>query len=549
MLVVNSISKHIDTDLIFENVSFSISKGDKIALIGRNGVGKTTLLNILTGKELPDLSDKKLSDKIKKPNNFSIATLSQERFKSKQKVFDFVYGENKQKIFWKKKIFELKEILEKNYSEKLMNELIESETELAKNSDEIYESKIEKIFELVGISEKIWFSEIDSLSGGEFNKVSFAKILAESHDLILLDEPTNHMDLPTKKWLTEVIKKIPEAVLVVSHDRTLLKNFPQKIFELKKNGLEIFSGNYDSYLIQRKQKDELLKKNFENFEREKKHLEEQIERFWDWQMRTGGDNEVASKKRKTTEMKLEKLLENAPINPNKIQKLNLQKSSTDRTGNFVLKVSNLNIRIKNQERFLVKNFNLEIWPNEKVFLKAPNGRGKTTILNIIFFEEISKRSKLNQNFREKFKEDLKRFEKKLENIEWNGEIKFSETISIEFFEQGVELETNEKLSDFVENLMIGAPNEKKFKLLRQYEFSKEDLIKKVSSLSGGQKTKLKLMKILLTNSNFLILDEPTNHLDLLSIEELEEFCKKFSGSILAVSHDDEFEKIGKSIEL
>jgi ATP-binding cassette, subfamily F, member 3 len=529
-MIIKNISKYIHTKLLFESVSFSIEKGCKIALIGENGSGKTTLFKIIKDESRPD------TGKIKKPKAFSLGSLNQERFHSKQSVFDFIYDKNHKKLFWDKEVKRLKDDLSNKYSEKKMEELIEAEIELAKNSDDKYEARLLKILDTLNLKEETWFNPMDSLSGGEFLKVNFARLIVQSHDLILLDEPTNHLDIPTKKWLIDFIKNLKEAVFVVSHDRTLLKTFPQKILELEHQRIWEYTGNFDDYKYQKQNLVKQQTKTSNNFLREKEKYEQQIKRYWEFQMKAGGDNEVAAKKRKATEKNLEKLLKEEPIDPSKKTEINFNKKDTERIGNYLVRIKDFCLSIEDRE--LIKNFNLELYKDDKVFLLAPNGSGKTTFLKILTLEYIrGMESRGVDHYQEDKKTALMN---SLKGINFSGEIKFSQTADLGFFEQSDELNQSITLQEFIADTCRHETKEKRFFILKNYGFNKDDLDKALYQLSGGQKSKLKLMQIMYTRANFLILDEPTNHLDLISIEELEKFVKDFKGTVLGVTHDEEF---------
>jgi ATP-binding cassette subfamily F protein 3 len=528
-MFIDNISKYVHTKLLFSDVTFSVEKGDKIALIGENGSGKTTLLKIVTGEISSD------GGKITKPKGFTVGVLGQERFSSGESVFDFVYDINQKRVFWEGEVERLNREIVKKYTDRKMEELVEAETELAKNSEEKYEANLVKVLETLGITESIWFNPLSSLSGGEFLKVNFARLMVQSFDLIVLDEPTNHLDIPTKRWLIDLISSMKEAVFVVSHDRTLLRNFPKKILELEHQKVWPYSGNFDDYKYQKENLVKQQLRDSESFDREKQKYEKQIKMYWEFQMKSGGDNEVAAKKRKITERKLDKLLENEPIDPTKRTEINFRKKDTSRIGNYVVRVEGLSLSVNS--RVLIKNFSLELYKGDKAFIVAPNGSGKTTLLKVLALEQIRARSDNGESYDEGLRAKL---ERGLENVTYSGSIKFSQTVDLAFFEQSEEFNQKISVKEFVDQTCKDETEEKRYFILRNYGFQKDDLDKALYQLSGGQKSKLKLMQIMYTKANFLILDEPTNHLDLISIEELERFVKEFDGTVLGVTHDEEF---------
>lgn len=492
----NNISKIIDGEYIFENINFTINNKDKIGLIGLNGVGKTTLIKMILGITSDDYNRQNEKGKITISKNSKIDYLSQniEFFNEDNTVIEELYQCFKDIIEIYNKLQKLSTNLEKN-KEEYTNLLLKYEYMDGYNID----YKINYIINGMNL-EKLKDKKLKVLSGGEKTRVALSKILLNEPDLLILDEPTNHLDLSSIEWLENYLNKYSKAVLLISHDRNFLENVVNRIFEIENKELEVYNTNFSDFLIQ---KELILKGEIKKFEKEQnyiKKMEEFIERY-----RAG----IKAKQARGREKILSRFERSKnPVFSAKRMKLKFEtnKKSSDK----VLELDNVDI--KNADNKLAENISFSVFRGDKIGIIGKNGIGKSTLLKQII-----------SNY----------------GIE-NSKIKFGSNVEISYFSQNlIELNNdNTILEEINENLNKDETYYRN--LLGGFLFYDDDKDKKISKLSGGEKVRIQLLKLMLKNSNFLILDEPTNHLDLYSIEILEEALEKFDGTILLVSHNRHF---------
>lgn len=496
LIQVNKIYKQFNGEDILKDINFNVENNDKIGLIGLNGVGKSTLIKILLGKENFD------SGTLFVDPNIKIGYLSQNNdFTSEENtVYEELFT-----IFSKHK--KLGEELEK------LNLLMS----LNENIDEIMErySKVSSEYEMLGgydIEYKVkqvmqgleinHFSEtlISKLSGGEKTRVSLAKLLLQEPDLLILDEPTNHLDIISIEWLEEYLKNYSKAFILVSHDRIFLDEVCNKILEIENKKIHQYKGNFSEFIIQ---KELILKGEVKRFEKEsekRKKLEEYITRY-----KAG----IKSKQARGRQKILDRMEQsgNPVFNPNRMKlKFEISNPSADR----VLSVKNISKSF--EEKKVLNNISFDLYRGDKVGIIGKNGIGKSTLLKIIL-------SKLNSD---------------------NGEIKIGQRVNIGYYAQENEdlyLENN-ILQEI--NTSLSYTEEYLRNKAAAFLFRGEDVLKTVNNLSGGEKVRLSLLKLIEKKSNLLILDEPTNHLDVYSIEVLEDALIEYEGTILLISHNRHF---------
>lgn len=504
ILDVCKVSKSYGYDNIFENISFSVNLGDVVGLVGRNGCGKSTMLKIIAGQEdckgniniarnttigyleqvSPDLNDDRIVEDIFKEPFYELV--------SRQKTID-----NMAMKMAEVDGAELDRLVDK-YSE-MLNKFIED------GGYEV-ENTINYVANGLKISKEIREMPYKYLSGGEKTLVHFARILLSSPILLLLDEPTNHLDIERIEWLQGYIQRFKGGVVVVSHDRYFLDKVANIIIDIEDGG-ERYVGNY-SYFVKEKEEKEL--RQFEEFKNEQKkiaELKKAVERLYEWGRKS--DNPTMFRRAKAIQKRIDAMEENATSKPQVRKELRLNIKNTNRGGDEVIKVKNLSIKYDDRE--ILNNVNLDIYQGEKLALVGKNGSGKTSLIKAI-----------------------------LNEINCLGEIKIGGSVNIGYLPQLLTFDNpKESLLSYVANNTM-LKEEGARRLLAKFEFYQDDVERSVSSLSGGEKIRIKLACMLEKDVNTLIFDEPTNHIDIYTREVLEEVLKDFKGTILFVSHDRYF---------
>lgn len=363
--------------------------------------------------------------------------------------------------------------------------------------------KIEKIRNGFKITNELLDREYNKLSGGEKTLINLASIILSNPDILLLDEPTNHLDIDTLEWFEEYLSSYNGTVVIISHDRYFLDRTVNKIIEIENGNANIYHGNYSYYLKESEKRLMVEFQNYKNQQKEIKALKEAIERYKVWGAKS--DNPMFFRRAKAIETRLQKM--EVIDRPKTKSELRINFNVEDRTSNRVMVISNFDLRIGNNE--LLRNSHMEVYYKERVCLMGKNGAGKTTLIKNI-----------------------------LNNTHDN--IKLGTNIKIGYIPQEIRFD-NEDLTiyEHMRKIFVGSESELRSKL-NQFYFTVDNIDKKVKSLSGGEKVRLKLLELILKNANFLILDEPTNHIDIDTREILEESLLAYEGTILFVSHDRYF---------
>lgn len=504
LLHVDNLYKGFSGETLFKNISFSIDEKDKIGVIGINGAGKTTLIKMLLEEEENDV-DPSTNQRgtISKKGNLRIGYLSQNiNLNYENTVFDelmLVFGSVLEDY---KKIQELsfRINLEPDNFDKIMEELAIVTTRYEQEEGYAIEYKVKQILNGLSVQEDLWKQKIGDLSGGQKSRVALGKILLEEPELLILDEPTNHLDLVAIEWLEKFLKDYNKAVMVVSHDRYFLDNVVGRIFEIEGHTLKTYKGNFTEYTIQKEVYLSGAMKAFEKEQEKIKQMEEYIRRY------KAGIKSKQARGRESLLNRMEKM-ENPVVNVRKMKlKFDIDRPSVDR----VLKIQNLSKSYDGKKIF--QNLNLEIFRGERVGIIGKNGVGKSTLLKIINGTE---------------KAD-------------SGVVTIGEKVTIGYYDQnhkGLD-EKASILNEFMFNYPMSEEDVRR--LAGGFLFPEEDVFKIIGSLSGGEKARVTLMKLILKKANFLVLDEPTNHLDIYSREVLEEALEDYQGTILIVSHDRYF---------
>ena len=504
LLHVDNLYKGFSGETLFKNISFSIDEKDKIGVIGINGAGKTTLIKMILEEEENDV-DPSTNQRgtISKKGNLKIGYLSQNiNLNYENTVFDelmLVFGSVLEDY---KKIQELsfRINLEPDNFDKIMEELAVVTTRYEQEEGYAIEYKVKQILNGLSVQEDLWKQKIGDLSGGQKSRVALGKILLEEPELLILDEPTNHLDLVAIEWLEKFLKDYNKAVMVVSHDRYFLDNVVGRIFEIEGHTLKTYKGNFTEYTIQKEVYLSGAMKAFEKEQEKIKQMEEYIRRY------KAGIKSKQARGRESLLNRMEKM-ENPVVNVRKMKlKFDIDRPSVDR----VLKIQNLSKSYDGKKIF--QNLNLEIFRGERVGIIGKNGVGKSTLLKIINGTE---------------KAD-------------SGVVTIGEKVTIGYYDQnhkGLD-EKASILNEFMFNYPMSEEDVRR--LAGGFLFPEEDVFKIIGSLSGGEKARVTLMKLILKKANFLVLDEPTNHLDIYSREVLEEALEDYQGTILIVSHDRYF---------
>lgn len=502
---ISNLTKLYGVEKIFENVTFDVKTKDKIGLVGRNGTGKTTLMKILAGYENFQVGQ------INKRKGLVLGYLEQiPNYEDDNTVSD-VLNKAFQTIHDIKK--EMKN-LEKTF-DSLSGEELESAVKKYSYLHDTYEiaggydtkEKLNKILSGLDITEEMQKREFNTLSGGEKTRVILGRILLENPDLLLLDEPSNHLDIKSVEWLEEYLSSYEGTIVIVSHDRYFLDRVANKIIELESDGVQIYNGGYSKYVAEKELRFLQAMKEYENQQRKIKKMEEQIQRYRIWgEMR---DSDKMYKRAKELEKRLEKIDKiNKPIVDKK--KANFEINGVERTGKEVIKLDNISKAYSRKGLF--SNVNFTLFYNDSMCILGENGTGKSTILKIII-DEIKSDS---------------------------GEVKIGSNVKIGYLPQEVCFDREDiSIVDYFSyyySISLGEARKELANIL----FTGDDVYKHISTLSGGEKSRLKLGMLIYEKVNTLILDEPTNHLDIDSREVLEENLINYDGTILFVSHDRYF---------
>ncbi len=489
-LQAENISKSIGDIILFEDISININKDQKIALIAKNGAGKTSILNILAGFDTPDQGNISLK------NDLSIAYLPQDpEFNDSNTVLEAIYNSEN-------------EIMQaiKNYEQTIAHNEHDKLDEVTERMDALnawdFEVKIKQILSRLNITD--FDQKVGVLSGGQKKRLALANVLITEPQLLILDEPTNHLDLDMIEWLENYLKTTNCTLFMVTHDRYFLDRVCNEIIELEDMTVYSYKGNYSYFLEKREQR--ILNMNA-NIDKAKNLMRKEL----DWMRRMPQARGTKSKSRVESFYQL-KDTASQKINEDKVN-LNVKIS---RLGNKILELHYISKKYDDNE--LIKDFHYKFVRGEKIGIVGKNGCGKTTLLNL-----LTSRIKPDQ-----------------------GKIDIGETVKYGYYEQnGIQFKENQRIIEVVREIaeVVTLGDGKKMSVsqfLNYFLFPPETHFYHVSKLSGGERRRLYLLTVLMQNPNFLILDEPTNDLDIMTLNVLEEYLQQYSGCVIIVSHDRYF---------
>ncbi len=497
-----NISLSFGTQLLLDNVSFSVEKGDKVGVVGVNGAGKTTLMKIITGKKSADKGDVFIEGGAKIGYLDQYAVIDSDRSVLEEMLTNFSYLTD-----MKKRLDELEVSMQNG--DNALNEADIYTTLLEKYKSEggyEYVSRTKSVLQKMGFGEKFFNLPINSLSGGQKTALALVGLILQNYDILILDEPTNHLDIESVEWLENYIKGLKTTVIVISHDRYFLDSVTNKTLDIENTHATLYNGSYTVFAEKKKKDREIYRRHYENQQKEIARLKAYIEQQRRWNRER---NIIAAESREKAIERMDKL-----ERPEDLPKgISFSFGEAIRSGNDVLSVRGLG-KAFGQKR-LFSELSFEVKRSDRFFILGKNGSGKSTLLKI-----------LNSVISDYF-----------------GEFEYGTNVKMGYYDQeNQNLSPDNTVLDELWNEYSSLTMTEVRSALALFRFVGDDVMKKVSVLSGGEKARLTLAKLMLSKVNLLVLDEPTNHLDIASRETLEDAISEFKGTVIAVSHDRYFIK-------
>lgn len=503
MINLEQVGVHLPQGYLFKDISLQINDGDKIGLVGKNGAGKSTMLKLISGQSQPS------EGKMHKPKDCTIGYLTQDiKIDTTQTVFDYLLNSNGLLKTLNARIEEINLLLversdyESDSYMAMLDELNDLNHEFSLNEGFLWEEKITTTLVGLGFAENELNNSLSTFSGGWKMRAELAKILVNSPDVVLLDEPTNHLDIISINWLENYLKVYPGSVIVISHDRLFLDNVTKRTLEIAKGKILDFACAYSKYKLLRAEEIERLVGAKKQQEKDIKHTEELINKFRAKKNKAAFAQSLIKKLEKTEIIEVEN---------DTVANMKIAFPLSVQPGKWVLEMENMGKSFGDKNLF--KGVNLTVGRGEKIALLGANGTGKSTLLKRV-----------------------------MNDLDGEGTVEYGHNVNITYFaqNQAESLDTSLTVLETVDQTAKGEIRKSLRSVLGAFLFKGEDADKKVSILSGGERTRLALCQLLLSPSNFLILDEPTNHLDIQSKEVLKQALKTYEGTFIVVSHDREF---------
>ncbi|WP_035292653.1 ribosomal protection-like ABC-F family protein [Clostridium sp. KNHs214] len=504
-LALSRVEKYYGANKILNNITFEVKTGEKVGIIGRNGSGKTTILKIISGIEKQDKGELIIKkgatlgylDQIPKyPKEYTVLDVLKTAFERQKNMLKNMRNFELQMSKLSGKELD---IVIKKYGELQQSFEHEGGYEMEEN--------LSKVCTGLGITEWFKVQKFEVLSGGEKSMVILGKILLQNPDILLLDEPSNHLDMEAMEWLEEFLSKYKGIIVIVSHDRYFLDSVVTKVVEIEDMNSQTYKGNYSEYIKEKKARMILQLEAFEEQQKKIKAMEKSIKDLREWGKR--GDNEKFFKRAESIQKRLDKISRiDKPILERDNMKITF--NINDRSGKDVVSIEGL---IKSfDKKNLFDEANMHIKYGERVAIIGKNGSGKSTLIKMLINE---------------YSADY-------------GKIQLGTGVNIGYLPQNIMFSDDKQniLEYFMGDIVITEGKARAY--LARFMFYGESVFKKVKNLSGGEKSRLKLCKLMFNDINFLVLDEPTNHLDIDSRETLEQALLEFKGTILLISHDRYF---------
>ncbi len=502
LLSCQNIAKSFGDNTVLNQVSFQIEAGDKFAIVGNNGAGKSTLLKIIVGELSSD------EGCVAKGHDCSLGYLAQYQDTDEEgTIYDIVLSACSDLLSMERRLRiledEMKHVSESDL-EKLLLEYHKLNDDFDRLGGNTFRSEVTGVLKGLGFSEDDFKKQQSMLSGGQKTRVSLAKLLILKPDILLLDEPINHLDLHSIEWLEGFLSNYKGSVVIVAHDRYFLDKIVNHVVDLSNNSCDVYKGNYSSYVMQKEERLKTKLREYEKQQKEIKHQEEVIDKLRQF-------NREKSIKRAESRVKtLDKMDRlDDPTEDNRTMRLLLEPDM--RSGNDVLFVENVSKSFDGKS--VISNLSFELHRGERLAIIGDNGTGKTTMLKLI-------RGILPLDA---------------------GTIRLGANVATGYYDQEQqELSDSKTLFEEMQDAYPGLDNTKIRNTLAAFMFTDDDVFKKISMLSGGERGRVALAKLMLSGANLLILDEPTNHLDMESKEVLENALNAYTGTLLFVSHDRYF---------
>lgn len=501
---ISDVWKSFGGNAVLRGASFQINPGEKIGLVGRNGAGKTTIFRLITGAESPDNGD------VVRMNGLNIGLLDQHvDFEAGDTVHTAALSAFREIHDIEAEMRVLEKQMETDHSDEVLARYADLQSAFEHADGFTYAARAESVLLGIGFSREMWQQDARTLSGGQKNRLGMARLLLSAADVLLLDEPTNHLDVNAVEWLEQFLRSIDKAYVVISHDRYFLDNIASRIIEIENGKTVDYKGNYSKFVVERALRREQQQREYENQQAMIAKTREFIRRNLE------GQKTKQAKSRRTMLERLERI--DVVASEKSGGRFGLKE--VERTGNNVLTIEDASVGYG--EKALAAEINLSLHRGETLGIIGPNGSGKTTFLKTIMgqIREIS------------------------------GKISWGTKINIGYYSQNLEgLEPRIEVIQELRRVAPMADNGELRSFLARFLFFGDDVFKKVADLSGGEKGRLALAKLIYSRKNVLILDEPTNHLDIPAREALEAALDEYDGTIITVSHDRFFlDKIATQI--